>query len=82
MKTLPTPATRVDDDSSSVFNINDIDHCYPINRSLTESSNSIPEMAPPSTAPPPQASSIAPPTPITVSKLTNEQGDSPWDSDR
>lgn len=51
-------------------------------RSLTESSTSIPEVAPPATAPLPQTSSIAPPSPITVAQVTSEQGDSPWDSDR
>lgn len=61
-----TPATRIDDDSSS----------------LTESTNSISEGAPASTAAPPQASNVAPPTPIKVTQITSEQGDSPWDSDR
>ena len=50
-------------------------------RSLTESTTSITEGAPPSTAPPPQTSSIAP-SPIKVTQVTSEQGDSPWDSDR
>lgn len=55
--------------------------CY--YRSLTQSTSSISEGAPPSTLPPPQTSIVAPPTPITVSQLTSEQGDdSPWDSDR
>ena len=78
-----TPATRIDDDSSSVYTITQCSLLMIYHyRSLTESTNSISEGAPASTAAPPQASNVAPPTPIKVTQITSEQGDSPWDSDR
>ncbi|XP_065888875.1 cilium assembly protein DZIP1L-like isoform X2 [Dysidea avara] len=64
-RTQPTPATRVDDSSLSEESETD----------------SVLEGAPPSTAPPPQTSIIAPLSPVKVSHLTNEQEDSPWDSE-
>ena len=51
-------------------------------RSEESETDSVLEGAPPSTAPPPQTSIIAPLSPVKVSHLTNEQEDSPWDSER